>query len=191
MKRCSQYSSSRSSSSSTRLLSSGESGPPCGVPSTLGLTSPFSITPLGDLAHQFVLIDSIKKLFQIEIDPPSVALRDVPLRSSHSVMRRSTRSKPVAVLGKRGVPLLLQNLHHRFLDKAVQHSWDAKLSHPSAIRLLDFHPSHRCRSVSPVHQFRPNSRPVLLKIVAVLIDRHPVDARATFVAPHLPQCFLQ
>src|SRR5215472_14780423 len=34
-----------SSSSSTRLLSSGESGPPCGVPSTLGLTNPFSITP--------------------------------------------------------------------------------------------------------------------------------------------------
>src|SRR5262249_30824387 len=44
-KRCPRRSSSRSSSSSTRLLSSGESGPPCGVPSTLGLTSPFSITP--------------------------------------------------------------------------------------------------------------------------------------------------
>src|SRR2546428_13942714 len=44
-KRCPRRSSSRSSSSSTRLLSKGESGPPCGVPSTLGLTSPFSITP--------------------------------------------------------------------------------------------------------------------------------------------------
>src|SRR4029077_5428937 len=29
------------------------------------------------------------------------------------------------------------------------------------------------------------------QIVAKLIDRHPVDAGATFVAPHLPQCFLQ
>src|SRR4249919_3541461 len=151
-KRCPRHSSSRSSSSSTRLLSSGESGPPCGVPSTLGLTSAFSITPalrnarmsfnsrlsvdaLGDLAHQFVVIDSIKELFQIEIDHPSVALRDVLLRLSHSVMRRSTRSKPVAVLGKRRVPSPLQNLHHRLLDKAVQHGWDAKLSHPSAIRL--------------------------------------------------------
>jgi hypothetical protein len=27
------------------VISSGESGPPCGVPSTLGPTSPFSITP--------------------------------------------------------------------------------------------------------------------------------------------------
>jgi hypothetical protein len=33
------------SSSSTRLLNRGERGPPCGVPSTLGLTNPFSITP--------------------------------------------------------------------------------------------------------------------------------------------------
>src|SRR6266508_1328858 len=39
-KRCPRRSNSRSNSSSTRLLSSGESGPPCGVPSTLGLTNP-------------------------------------------------------------------------------------------------------------------------------------------------------
>src|SRR6185437_7844141 len=44
-KRWPRRSNSRSSSSSTRLLSSGESGPPCGVPSTLGPTNPFSITP--------------------------------------------------------------------------------------------------------------------------------------------------
>src|SRR6266545_5190906 len=50
-KRWPRRSNSRSSSSSTRLLSRGESGPPCGVPSTLGLTSPPSITPDG---HQEV-----------------------------------------------------------------------------------------------------------------------------------------
>ena len=52
-------------------------------------------------------------------------------------------------------------------------------------------PPHRFRFVGPVQQLLPNGRPVLLQIVAKLIDRHPVDARATFVAPHLPQCFLQ
>jgi hypothetical protein len=31
----------------------------------------------------------------------------------------------------------------------------------------------------------------VLQIVAKLVDRHPVDARATFIAPHLLQCFLQ
>src|SRR5713226_5493904 len=38
-------SSSRSNSSSTMLLSRGDKGPPCGVPSSTGLTSPPSITP--------------------------------------------------------------------------------------------------------------------------------------------------
>src|SRR6516225_6757192 len=68
---------------------------------------------------------------------------------------------------------------------------DAKLSHPSSLRLWDFHPPHRFRFVGPVQQLLPNGRPVLLQIVAKLIDRHAVDASATFVAPHLPQCFLQ
>src|SRR5580704_11163539 len=94
-KRWPRRSNSRSSSSSTRLLSSGESGPPCGVPSTLGLTSPFSITP---------------------------AFRKA--RMSFNSRLSSTRSEPIAVLGKRRIPLPLQNLHHRLLDEAIQYGWD-------------------------------------------------------------------
>ena len=41
-------SSSRSSSLSTRLDNNGDSGPPCGVPSSVVSTSPFSITPRSD-----------------------------------------------------------------------------------------------------------------------------------------------
>src|SRR5271157_3622363 len=44
-KRCPRRSSSLSRSSSTRLLKRGESGPPCGVPSSTGPTKPSSITP--------------------------------------------------------------------------------------------------------------------------------------------------
>jgi hypothetical protein len=87
---------------------------------------------LGDLAHQFVMIDSIENFFQVEINHPSAALRNIPLRLSHGVMRRPTRSEPIAVLGERWIPLPLQNLHHRLLDKAIQHGWDAKLSHQLA-----------------------------------------------------------
>ena len=47
------------------------------------------------------------------------------------------------------------------------------------------------RLVGSVQQLRPNDWPVLLQVVAKLIDRHLVDACATFVALHLPQCFLQ
>src|SRR6266404_1736528 len=135
--------------------------------------------------------DSIEKFFQVEINHPSVALRNILLRLSHGVMRRPTRSEPIAVLGERWIPLPLQNLHHRLLDKAIQHGWDAKLSRPSAVRLRDFHPSHRFWFVGSVQHLLPNDRPVLLQIVAKLIDRHPVDASAAFVASHLPQCFLQ
>src|SRR6266567_2637240 len=65
------------------------------------------------------------------------------------------------------------------------------LTSPSSIRLRDSHPSHRFRFVGPVQQLFPDDWPVLLQIVAKLIDHHPVDACATFVAHHLPQCFLQ
>jgi hypothetical protein len=68
--------------------------------------------------------DSIEEFFQIEIDHPSVALRNALLRLCHGLMRRPTRSEPIAVLGERRIPSLLQNLHHRLLDKAVQHGWD-------------------------------------------------------------------
>src|SRR5260370_10592187 len=59
------------------------------------LQQPLVLDALGDLAHQFVVIDSIKELFHIEVDHPSVALRNILLRLSHGVMRRSPRSKPI------------------------------------------------------------------------------------------------
>ncbi len=41
-------------------------------------------------------------------------------------MRRALRSKPVTVLGERRVPSALQDLHHRLLDKPVQHRRDGQ-----------------------------------------------------------------
>src|SRR5215207_8751905 len=76
------------------------------------LQQPLVLDAFGDLAHQFVMIDSIEELFQIEINHPAVACSDILLRLSHGVMCRSARSEPIAVLGKRRVPPLLQHLHH-------------------------------------------------------------------------------
>jgi hypothetical protein len=137
------------------------------------------------------MIDSIEELFQIEINHPAVACSDILLRLSHGVTCRSARRAvgTHSCVGRTSGST--EHLHHRLLDKAVQHGRDAKLSHPSSIRLRDVHPSHRFRFVGPDQQFLPNSRPVLLQIVAELVDSHPVDARTTFVAPHPPQCFLQ
>ncbi len=62
----------------------GESGPPCGVPSSTGLTKPSSISPplrnarmslstrighsRGDARHQAIVIESVEEFFEIEIE---------------------------------------------------------------------------------------------------------------------------
>src|SRR6267378_8188994 len=95
-KRCPRRASSLSRSSSTRLLKRGESGPPCGVPSSTGLTKPSSITPdlrnarmslstrighpRGDARHQAVMIDLVEKFFEIKINYDVVARGNVSLR---------------------------------------------------------------------------------------------------------------
>src|SRR5439155_6205462 len=97
---------------------------------------PFVSDPFGNLTHQFVMVDSIEEFLQIQIHHPAVTFSDILLRFCHCLMCRPPQPKTVAVVGKRPVPLLLQNLHHRLLDESIQHRWDAKLSHPS-IRLGD------------------------------------------------------
>src|ERR1039458_4877939 len=88
------------------------------------------------------------------------------------------------------IPPPLQNLHHRLLDKAIQHRRDTKLSHP-AVRLGDFHPPHWLRFVGPVQQLFSDHWPMLFQVVGELTDGDPVHSRATFITLHLPQCFLQ
>jgi len=86
---------------------------------------PLVLDSFCDLTHQFVVIDSIEKFLQIEINHPAVARGNVLLCLGHRLMRRSSRSKTVAVVGERRVPLPLQNLHHRLLDKSIQHARNA------------------------------------------------------------------
>jgi hypothetical protein len=50
---------------SIRFDSSGESGPPCGVPSSVG--------PLGHLPYQEVVVDPIEELLQVDIHHPAPA----------------------------------------------------------------------------------------------------------------------
>src|SRR6202521_2693594 len=89
-------------------------------------------------------------------------------------------------IGERRVPLPLQNLHHRLLQKSIERSWDTKLSHPSSVRLLDFHTPYRLRFIGPVQQLFPDGEPMLLQVAAELADGHSVDPCSTFVALHPP-----
>src|SRR5258705_9915250 len=56
---------------------------------------PFVFDTLGDLCHQFVVINSIEKFLQIEINHPAVAFGNIPLCLRYSLMRRSSPSKAV------------------------------------------------------------------------------------------------
>src|SRR5437879_11253077 len=137
------------------------------------------------------LWNTIQKFFKVEINYPAVAFSDMLLRLCHRLMRRSPRSKTVAVIGERWVPPPLQNLHHRLLEKSIQRSGDTKLAHPSSVRLLDFHAPYRLRFIGPVQQLFPDGEPVLLQVATELADGHPVDPGATFVALHPPYCLQQ
>ena len=51
-----------------------------------------------------------------------MAFGDILLRLCHRLMSRPSQSETVAVIGKRLVPLPLQNLHHRLLNQSIQHT---------------------------------------------------------------------
>src|SRR6516162_6937535 len=50
------------------------------------LQQPRVLDPVGDPAHQFVVVDSIEKFLQIKINHPAVALRDVLLRLGYRLV---------------------------------------------------------------------------------------------------------
>src|SRR5579863_650106 len=179
-KQCLRRSNSRSSSSSTRFDNSGDKGPPCGVPSSTGPTSPFSITPAvrnarinlsallsatrrATAAISLSWLTRSKNFFQIQINHPVAAFSDVLLRLGYRLMRRASGPEPVAVFGKLRVPPALQDLQHRLLHHAVQHRRDAQLSHPS-VRLGYLYPIHRLRLISPCKKLFADDWPVFLQV---------------------------
>jgi hypothetical protein len=61
-------------------------------------------------------------------------------------MGGASRSEAVTVLGKRRVPLLLENLQQGLLDQSVDDARYAEFSDP-AVRLGDFDPLDRLRLI--------------------------------------------
>jgi len=48
----------------------------------MSLLQPLVLDPFGDLTHQFVVVDSIEKFLQVEINTPAVASGNILLRLS-------------------------------------------------------------------------------------------------------------
>src|SRR6201993_2653636 len=96
-------------------------------------------------------------------------------------MSGTSRSEAVAMLGKRRVPLLLQNLQQGLLDQSVDDARDAELSDPT-VRLGNFDPLDRLRLIGSFEQLRPNAWPMLTQVVPGVVDGHPIHASAALVA---------
>src|SRR6266481_2933673 len=109
-----------------------------------------------------------------------MALSNVLLCLGYRLMRRAFRPEPVTVFREGRVPSALQNLHHRLLDKSIQHRRGDTLSHP-AVRLRDFHTSDRLWVVGPTQQLFPYGGPVLLQVARELSNFQAVDSRTAFV----------
>jgi len=71
--------------------------------------------PLGHLPHQFVVIDAVKELLEIQVNHPGVAVGHVLLRLGHGLMGGPVRAEPVAVRREGPIPVPLEDLEHRLL----------------------------------------------------------------------------
>ena len=105
-------------------------------------------------------------------------------------MCRASGPKPIAVIGKRRVPPLLQNLKYRLLDESIQHGRHPELSHPAPVRLVDLDSPDRSRLVGPTQQLLPNGWPMSPQVVRQLLDGHPVHSRTSFIGLDSFQCLL-
>src|SRR5271166_3057195 len=104
-------------------------------------------------------------------------------------MGGAPRSKAVAVLGKRRVPPLLENLQHSLLKQSVDDARHAELSDP-AVRLGDFDPFDRLRLIGSLKQLSPNVWPALTQAILGGVDGHSINARTALVASNaLPRSF--
>jgi hypothetical protein len=114
---------------------------------------------LGDPRRQAVLIDSLERSFEININHDAVALGNVTLRLGCCLMGGAPRSEVVAARGERRVPPLLENLQHSLLNQSVDDARRAELSNP-AVRLRYFDPFDRLRLIGSLKQLSPNVCPV-------------------------------
>src|ERR1022692_1747566 len=128
------------------FASSGDSGPPCGVPSTLLTTTPSTMAParryrpqippdelqhpfvpdhLCDLPHQDVPVDVIEKFGDVQIHDPILARFGVPLCGAHGICCLAPRPEPIAVCAEARLPDRCHGLQQHLLDEPIQYRGNA------------------------------------------------------------------
>ena len=159
--------------------SSGESGDPCGVPSSLTCTNPpchdarFQVAPdqpehplvmdpSSDPGHQSVVLNAIEKRVEIKIDAPRRIISDELACPLNRIMRRAPRAKPEAMGMKLRVEHRREHLRDGLADQPIHRSRHPQ--HPQTTRGLgDHHPPDRLRPVSARLELRADLLPVVFQ----------------------------
>jgi hypothetical protein len=87
--------------------------------------------PCRDPRHQTIVIDSVEKTFEVEVDNDAVAFGNIALRLGYRLVGGASRTEAVAVLGERWIPTLLQDLQQRLLDQSVDNTRYAEFPDPA------------------------------------------------------------
>src|SRR6267154_4760483 len=96
------------------------------------------MTNRGYFMNKGALWNTIQEFLKIEVYHPAMALSNVLLCLGYRLMHRAFRPEPVTVFREGRVPSALQNLHHRLLDKSIQHRRDGQRElHLSTVSIWD------------------------------------------------------
>src|SRR5215212_1707557 len=140
--------------------------------------------PLSHQPHQDVVVHPVKELLQVEIHDKAITRSNVLLCPLHRLMSRASGPEPIA-RGREGrIPLRLQHLHHRLLEKAIEHRRDAERTR-AARRFRDLNAPYRLRPVGALEKLVPDLGPVVFQVGGQILDGHAIDTRRALVAPHL------
>ena len=74
------------------------------------------------------MLNSIEEFLQIEVNHDIATLGHIALGLGYGPMSRAPRPETVAVLGKRRVPMRLENLQQRLLDQSIDDTRHAEFS---------------------------------------------------------------
>ena len=121
------------------LLSSGESGPPCGTPSSVLTTTPSGITTLAlsirrisassrrsctlcsSRASKRSLVDSVEEVLQVQVDDPLVPVLQISLRLGDGRVTAPSRPEAMAARVEGRLVVRAEHLVHGLLDTPVDH----------------------------------------------------------------------
>jgi site-specific DNA recombinase len=92
-----------------------------------------------ETAHQYIVINPVEELLQVDIHDDLSPLGHVLLRPLQRLVGAAAGPESVAGLRKRGVNQRAQYLEDGLLDQPVHHRRDAQLPHPSP-RFRDLDP---------------------------------------------------